>query len=212
MTTPNIAFVDTETTSLKRGKRIWEVAIILRRHRQVGTPAFEDSEHHYIIEDVNLYNADIKSLEIGGFFERHKRVGHSRGYTEAVFAEEAFRMLHEATIVGNVPNFDTDGFEAMFCRHNLIPTWHYHLLDVENLIVGYIRGLQHAIEESGGWTEDSPLTEQYDHIQLYDCQPPWNSEELSRIIGINPNNYERHTAMGDARWVRDSYNMVMGIK
>lgn len=39
--------------------------------------------------------------------------------------------------------------------------------------------------------------------------PPWSSEELSRAVGINPANYERHTAMGDVYWARDLYDVVM---
>lgn len=58
--------------------------------------------------------------------------------------------------------------------------WHYHLVCVENLIAG-----THGI------------------------QPPWNSEELSRAVGVDPLNYQRHTAMGDVLWARDMYKAAM---
>jgi hypothetical protein len=40
--------------------------------------------------------------------------------------------------------------------------------------------------------------------------PPWDSEVLSRAVGVDPNAYERHTALGDARWARDIYDAVTG--
>lgn len=212
MTTPNIIFLDTETTSLEPDRQVWEVGLIFRRHRQVGTPEFEDAEYQYIIEDVKLDNANVRSLEIGGFFERHARVGHARGYNAYTAAEEFFRMFHGAHVVGNVPSFDTIALENMLRAEGFIPTHHYHLLDIENLIVGYIRGIQNV---SFNLTDEtSEFLEDYygEPLLNYDCQPPWNSEELSRLIGINPDNYRRHEALEDARWVRDSYDRIMGIK
>jgi hypothetical protein len=42
--------------------------------------------------------------------------------------------------------------------------------------------------------------------------PPWNSNDLSRGLGIDPDAYERHTALGDARWVRDQYDAMMAAR
>ncbi|QOH55230.1 3'-5' exonuclease family protein [Rhodococcus rhodochrous] len=41
--------------------------------------------------------------------------------------------------------------------------------------------------------------------------PPWRSDELSRACGIEPpTEDERHTALGDARWVKRWYDHIMG--
>ncbi len=41
--------------------------------------------------------------------------------------------------------------------------------------------------------------------------PPWRSDELSRACGVEPpNEEERHTALGDARWVKRWYDHIIG--
>ena len=77
------------------------------------------------------------------------------------------------------------------------PSWHYHLIDVENLIVGYMRGKMPSLP-SVTWPAFASLT-----------KPPWNSEDLSRAVGVDPDYFKRHTAMGDVLWVRAQYDAVM---
>ena len=195
MTTP-VCFVDTETTSLQHDRNIWEVAVI-RRDDYYGT-----KELLLQVHDVDLTNANLKSLQIGRFYERHWA---SRSYPPSCFkndcrsesevAHAVEHMLRGAHIVGAVPNFDTEALDAMFRRHRIISTWHYHLIDVENLAVGYIKGLQKA----GGLHKD------------YDTNPPWTSQELGEVLGVEPETtLERHTALGDARWAMRMYDKVMG--
>ncbi|MGN0126047.1 MAG: hypothetical protein ACI38R_22625 [Rhodococcus sp. (in: high G+C Gram-positive bacteria)] len=41
--------------------------------------------------------------------------------------------------------------------------------------------------------------------------PPWRSDDLSRACGVEPpTEDERHTALGDARWVKRWYDHIMG--
>ena len=40
--------------------------------------------------------------------------------------------------------------------------------------------------------------------------PPWDSDALSRAVGVNPDDFDRHTALGDARWAKAMYEAVMG--
>jgi hypothetical protein len=74
--------------------------------------------------------------------------------------------------------------------------WHYHLIDVEALAAGWL---------AAGIDPDDPPAPTQDS-----CQPPWNSNELSLAVGVDPEQYDRHTALGDARWARDIYDAVMG--
>ena len=62
-----IVFLDTETTSLRWDRRAWEVGLIVR------DPGRDDQEHHWFIDirDLDLGNADLMSLKIGRFYERH---------------------------------------------------------------------------------------------------------------------------------------------
>jgi hypothetical protein len=40
--------------------------------------------------------------------------------------------------------------------------------------------------------------------------PPWDSEALSRALGVDPDTFARHTAMGDVRWAMAIHDQVMG--
>ncbi|BDB62383.1 hypothetical protein [Rhodococcus sp. RDE2] len=41
--------------------------------------------------------------------------------------------------------------------------------------------------------------------------PPWRSDDLSRACGVEPpTKDERHTALGDARWVKRWYDYILG--
>lgn len=184
-----IVFIDTEYTTLDPWRRRpWEIAII---RRDPGQP---DVEMQIILTDVDLADADPKSLEIGQFFTRHPKFGAGVvdnplvSYIEeceaAPLVETLTRGCH---IVAAVPDPDVDILREMLRRHGLRWTGHYHLHDIENIAIGYIKGLDP------------------------DFKPcfPLNSEELSELCGVPcPTDEDRHTAMGDARWVRDWWDAI----
>ena len=68
MTTPTrpVCSVDTETTGLHWSREAWEIGIVKR------WPDGKVQEASWFL-DVDLRRADPKSLEIGGFYERHPR-------------------------------------------------------------------------------------------------------------------------------------------
>jgi hypothetical protein len=97
-------------------------------------------------------------------------------------------MTYGAHLVGAVPNFDTEVFDPLLRAHGLAPAWYYHLQDVETLAVGYLLG------------QGKPAPEL-----------PWKSDELMAEIGVEPPaEDERHTALGDARWAKRAYDVIMG--
>jgi hypothetical protein len=111
------------------------------------------------------------------------------GVTPMEWDARAAEMIDEATagahVVGAVPSFDTERLAKLMRRAGITPSWHYHLIDVENLAVGWLaaRG-------------ETPSL-------------PWRSDVLSKAVGVDPGNYARHTAMGDVQWVRDQYDAMM---
>lgn len=172
-----LVILDTETTSLRRDRRAWDIGMIRLDHtgmRELGI----------YVTDVDLSNADPMSLNIGRFYQRHlvyrARPGSGDG-NDAMPEAEASKLVEQWTrgahIVGAVPNFDTEVLGDMLYRHKLCPAWHYHLQDVETLAAGYLLGRGEA-----------PAL-------------PWKSEDLSRAVGVDPDGFDRHTALGDCRWV-----------
>ena len=183
-----LVFLDTETTSLLYSRRIWEVGFISR------TEDNEQKEHQYFIGDVDLTDADLTSLKIGGFFDRHPqyRTGPERfkdyTWSEHEVARSLEMELRNSTVIGAVPSFDTNSLEDLFRRHHLRSSWHYHLMDVENLAVGYLKGRG-----------------------MKGLLPPWKSDELTELMAVTPASpEERHTALGDARWAMRMWDKVYG--
>jgi DNA polymerase III epsilon subunit-like protein len=176
-------FMDTETTSLRHDRRAWEIGLILRRD---GRP---DHEQSWFIrcEDLDLGNADLGSLKIGKFYDRHPDVvpdGHpawrDRTHEEGDALLELEELTRAATIVGAVPWFDTDVLGQRMRANDICPSWHYHLVDVETFAAGAL-GLP----------------------------PPWNLDTLLDRYGLKYDEADRHTALGDARMVRDLYDAVL---
>lgn len=202
-----IVFLDTETTSLRPDRRAWDVALIVRE------PGEEDREYQWFVEaqDLDLGNADPFSLRIGHFYDRHP-AGSSTDLFVSNVEPESFVMrkvehwTRGAHLVGAVPNFDAEVLGARMRANGVLPSWHYHLQDVETLVVGYIRGLIVATaEQLAGDGKPS------DALWQLPTALPWSSEDLSRAVGVEPPaGEERHTVIGDARWCRDIYDAVMG--
>ncbi len=184
-----LAFIDTETTSLRHDKRFWEVALILRQ------PGQDDVEHTWFVDtqDLDLGNADLQSLKFGRFYERHPWYGPSAddpwapvdGMDREVNVLYRLEQLTRgATLLGSNPSFDAELLATRMRAHGLCPSWHYHHLDVPALALGWLYG-------SAGRIPDPP-----------------KSDAISLACGVDPANYERHSALGDCRWTRDLYDTV----
>ena len=199
-----ICFIDTETTSLRPDRRAWEIGIITRS--EDGTFS---TEHRWFVAaaDLDLGNADPMALKIGRFYERHpeyKPGGDGYGGTvpEADVMHFVEAVTRGAHLVGAVPNFDAEVLGARMRAHDICPSWHYHLIDVEALAVGYFHGLDSHGHSSVTCAENCG-----------DGQRPglpWKSDELSAALGVKVSDEDRHTALGDARWAMRIYDAVTG--
>lgn len=192
-------FIDSETTDLDLlRRRPWNIAVILRR------PGEEDGEcEEIMIDPIDTSEANLISLQMGHFYERHPSVGGDPGEGVEVMTEaEAARWLLERVkpdvyrtdagvqvvsrhLVGAIPSFDAVTFDLMFRRHGLCWPAHYHIVDVEAMIVGWLASVGTA------------------------HHPPYNSTDLSLCMGVNPEEFARHTAGGDAKWARALYDAAM---
>ena len=198
-----LVFLDCETTGVHPDRRVWEVAAIRRD---------DEGERAYVwqVSDVDLSNADPFGLNVGRFYERHHRynpkisLAYGVAGTEEEVAREVEIITRGAHLVGAVPSFDAGCLDPMLRRHQRIPAWHYHLVDVEAMAAGWLlRDRPHHIRNGAGhpvaWPDD------------FEPTPPWKSDALSRACGVEPPaDDERHTALGDARWAMRWYDAMTG--
>lgn len=199
LTDPTIAYTDVETTALHRRRRAWETAAIVR------PPGQPDTEHHWFVDvrDLDLSYADPVSLRIGGFWDRHPQArwveesgGKVRLTPEAPYqlsdegvvreqvmlAAVAALTAGKAVIAGSNPAFDQYTLSPRMEWHGITLDWHYHPEDVPGVARGWLRA------------QGLPA--------------PRKSDEVARACGINPDDYDRHTALGDCRLFRDLHDLV----
>jgi hypothetical protein len=181
-------FLDTETTGLDPDgglDEIWEVAAI---KRGTGLMPSVDRLHLFVEHDVEKAMR-LPEPFLSDYLKRYDpALAVSRKRASVLLNELFAREPHEARhqLVGAVPDFDTAGLrQLMFVARSKSP-WHYHITDVETLIVGYLAGRGVKVEF------------------------PYDSDDLSLMIGIDAQHFVRHTAMGDVEWTIANYDRLMG--
>ncbi len=179
-----IVFVDTETTDIEPHRAVpWEIALVIR------DPGMLDVEEVHLIH-IDALRADPDALTVGRYYDRHPCAaapinGHvcplpPRYVTLAGVAE----ATAGAVMVGNNVSYDL----TVLGRHLDRPAaaWHYQPIDIKPLAAGWLaaRGVS--------WEGVYPSTSQ-----------------IADILGVPRPEDTRHTALGDARWVRDVYDTIM---
>lgn len=184
-----VVFVDIETTGLNPGYHdIWEVALIV------------DEEEFTWQMIPDLTRADSGALRVSRFYERaNKAVAAENWDNPQTVAGKVAVLTANRHLVGAVPSFDAGFLSRFLHRQGFRDAWHYHLIDVEALAIGYLWGI-HDMES--------------DEIRRAGIDTatglPWDSEALSRVLGVDPDKFDRHTALGDARWAKAIYEAVVG--
>lgn len=194
-----LVFMDTETTGLSLDDDIWEFAAI--RREEDGT---ETSLHLFIEHDED------KCSRLPEPFRRdHFDRFPYRPSGDVVSRRAACQAIKDLFgddrphVVGAVPNFDTERIARMvraeWPRWDRSEFWHYHLIDVETLAVGWLYGRHFAAPSTAALRVPDPV------LVL-----PWDSDRLSGQVGVTPPTTERHTAMGDVRWAMALYDAITG--
>lgn len=207
-----LCFIDTETAGLDPDRHmIWELALIV-----------DDREYLWQFP-IDETTADPFSLDIGRYWERRwpiVRGGdggpdakyHSDMAARAIHGDPsarlsgptgpAMRIVQALTagrhLVGAVPSFDEERLRKLMRDAGLMHRYHYHLIDVEGLALGYLHGLRQADPE-GAVAGD-----------LAAIGLPWKSSELWKAIGVDVDQFDKHTAMGDARMAKAIYEKICG--
>lgn len=179
MTSAPVVFLDTETTGLTLDDDIWEIAAIRRE------PTGETTTLHLFVEHDPAKRAAMPDRFRTDLLSRYTP---DTAVSPEFAALQVCDITDGAHVVGAVPNFDTERLALLLRRHGHEPRWHYHLICVENLAVGYLA--------AAGM-----------YVSL-----PWRSDDLARALGVTISEEERHTALGDARWAMRTYDAVMGAQ
>ncbi len=181
----DIVFLDTETLGLDPMAPIWEFAAI---RVQPGFPV-ETREFTIQHEPDGWLEKMAASGDKGAqlAFDYRQRYNPAHALSEADAAKEIDEITAGAQVVGCNPGFDLDSLRLtnLLEANGIEPNWHYHPDDISSMAKGWLSAAGRL------------------------PAPPWSSDQLSLALGVDPERYARHTAMGDCRWVQAQYAKIM---
>lgn len=204
--------LDCETTSLvpdyATGKGvIWELALMERDC---------DAERLYRMEPDRAL-ADPGALKVGRFDERTKSMKHpltagsglDSGITDiawtgfqfwsnpADLAPHVAGLLDGATLIAANPTFDAGFLAAFLAAHNCEPRWHYRLRDIGSMAWGYLSACMALGAEGRDAVKGLPAMDA-------------STDDFARALGVDPETFDRHTALGDCALVDAMLRVMEG--
>jgi len=214
-----VRIIDLETTGLhpELGHQCWEVAIIdWRPPAGVWQPRWEQV---FAVEPTNAaYTfADEDALKISGFRERTAHLRHGSGGTlnnlagtprgaqhwsqPGPLAAYLKAALAGQTILAANPTFDLPMLTDFLEQQGQVPPWpwHYRVRDIQSLAWGYLNGYQHATWACTDRADPGPAVPPLDA----------STDELAVALGVDPGQFERHTALGDCRLAEAMLNVIV---
>lgn len=167
---PPLLFLDCETVGLPEQAPIWEIAGI-----RVSMSGLETGFQTFVNHDPGQWLLTLPKSFVDDY---KKRYDPELAHSPTRIIEKLCNLADGGAIVaGSNPGFDVTRIERMGRELELdLPPWHYHSLDIPTLVHGYLLGKGIA------------------------PAPPWKSDLLSQMVGVDPTEFDRHTAMGDAQW------------
>jgi DNA polymerase III epsilon subunit-like protein len=169
-----LAFVDCETLGLDPLIHpVWELAVITG-----------GEEHHWFVrvDDIDREFADPVALDLNGFADRYDPDVAVPDYK---LVPELAELLDGKAIVGANPHFDVTRLASWFARVGRDVPWHYRPVCIESVLYGVNLGFVLAGRNGSRF------------------DVPWRALDLySEVTGVAQPDGDRHTALGDARYVQ----------
>ena len=177
----HLLFLDCETTGLNPDiHRPWEIAWKLY--------TVEDRTMHLVdrrcdmvsLSGVEWIQADRVALDVGRFDQRYYMQSNTPSdYLATVFAS----IDGKPRLVGSNPSFDDRFVGDWLGRQGASKPWHYHLIDLPSVALGEL------------------ITADVEPEELALARVAGlKSDALSKLQGVDPAKFDRHTAMGDVDW------------
>lgn len=191
-----VIFTDCETTGLDVFRHdAWEIAWI-----EWNSERDQWVETTYCIWPEHLAEAEPMALSVNNFYQRAAQIQAIDGFSgqHEVAEQMAYRFAGKH-VIGACPWFDDRFYQKLLLNMGFQVSWHYHLLDVEAAALGFLAATQGAREIGGV---------RYPNLEL---PLPWKSDWLAEMLGMDrPDKQYRHTALGDAREVKEVFLNIFG--
>jgi DNA polymerase III epsilon subunit-like protein len=203
-----IVCLDTETTGTDPERHeVWEIGAVVRDSVDYA------GEWLWQVKP-DLAAADPSALRVNRYYQRHafhglmydatsvcltspwwteeeRQKSRARRESRQDIAETLAHILAGGVVFAANPAFDLTFLGKFLRRHGQCGVWDYHVGDIGSIAHGYLHG------RGGG--EPAALS------------LPWKSDRLAAACGVEPAaDEDRHTALGDARWVARWYDTITG--
>ena len=187
----DLCFLDTETLGLERAAPVWEFAGVRLRF-DPSLPEFAPVS----FQILHQQDSWLESLPEAFVDDYRSRFDIQLALPPRQAALEIQAFTAGAIIAGSNPSFDMERLDLLMSRFDLTPEWHYHPLDIPSMAAGQVaRSVVAASAELG------------DEVRL---GLVWRSNDLSRRLGIDPDQFDRHTALGDVKWCLAQWHAMNG--
>lgn len=177
-----LLFLDTETLGIAPTIPIWELAAV----RLDDSTGEELDRLHIMVQHDPGNWLDTLPRKFADDYRARYREDVAVSVDEAVDA--LFRVTGDARpiIIGGNVAFDAALIKRIWLEdRGLEIPWHYHAEDISSMARGYLSATGNLPEVK-------------------------KSDTYSAALGIDPNEYPRHTAMGDVEWFIAQWRVMEG--
>lgn len=185
-----LSMIDVESTGTEDHHVIWSATVIKVEDFDPRVGFLQRKDRLWTIEvsDEELRMAQPEALRINRFYELYDRKD-TEDRNQAAW--EIAQFTAGTQLVAINPTFDIKKTEKFLQSEDVTPAWYYEPIDVKNMAMGTLIGRKRV------------PTNEYD--------PPWSTAKTAELMGLDINDYDRHTSSGDALLCLNLYLACYGL-